>query len=53
MLHDFTAELVRSRQPIQGGITLSASDKAFIAAIYPPKTAVMRPARKAPARKKR
>jgi hypothetical protein len=53
MLHDFPAELVRSRQPVQGGSTLSASDKAFIAALYPPRMAVVRPARKAPARKKR
>lgn len=49
MLYGFPAELLRSGQPIEGGSTLSESDKAFIAALYPPGKAVVRPARKAPA----
>jgi len=53
MLFAFPAEQLKSRQPISGGTTLSASDKAFIAELYPRNSSATPPARKAPVRKQR
>lgn len=55
MLHNFEAELLSSQTPLRGGTELSASDKQFIARLYPraPDGATGRAQRSAPPTKAR